>query len=113
MGKLYCSLILLFVSVNTLFATDTTSTATLNGYITGGEAVQEGVLISITGLISVFAALATIALLISALPLLLSVLNKYVPEEAPHKKAPAKKSNDNGGSVALAIAAAFHKRNKG
>ena len=63
--------------------------------LTGYEAVVQanGFAITITGLLIVFAALATISLFIAALPKLLHALGPYLPEIHSHHDQPAPSSS--------------------
>ncbi len=82
------------------------------------ENVMQGAITSAIGIFIVFTALAALALIIAALPTILTVVNKFIPEGSGHghghggsvaKKKPA--SDDS--AIAVAIAAAFHKDNSG
>ncbi len=79
-----------------------------------GVAAGNGWMVTITGLLTVFSALSAIALILSALPFFMGILAKYIPEPSvAAKKAPAKKAADNNAQLAVAIAAAIHKRKNG
>ncbi|MFW5960162.1 MAG: OadG family protein [Chitinivibrionales bacterium] len=72
-----------------------------------------GLSISVTGMLSVFIALAVISLVVSWLPYLLSFVNRIVPEkeEVQKKKRPGRAGAGSGAAdegVAAAVAAAYH-----
>ena len=66
-----------------------------------------GVDIALAGMIIVFVALATMAFIISLLPLVVGSLEKIVPVEQVTTRKTAKKTTDDD-AVAVALAFAFH-----
>ncbi len=79
-------------------------------YGLAGIEAGHGILVSSTGMLIVFTALAGIAILIGLLPHFMALLAKVVPEVQPtKKKAPKKSTSGDDEAVAIAIAIANHK----
>ncbi len=96
--------------LDTASAADTVAAVTKLYGLEGINAGQ-GFLVSSTGMLIVFAALAGIATIIGLLPKLMTVVAKIVPETVPvtAKKRTQKKSSSNDDeAVAVAIALANH-----
>lgn len=75
-----------------------------------GMTISDSFLVSVTGMLIVFTALAGIALILSKLPLLMTQIAKVVPEPtaAPKKSARKQVSSNDDEAVAVAIALANH-----
>ncbi|MGM0442722.1 MAG: hypothetical protein ACQEQV_00865 [Fibrobacterota bacterium] len=74
----------------------------------GLEGISEGhgILVAVTGLVSVFAALVVITLMIAALPATLRLVSKVFPESHAEQVKSGRRTDDS--EVALAAALAFH-----
>ena len=71
-------------------------------------AEHQGLALSVTGVIIVFAALAVISIVIAALPYMMSLLAKVIPEVTEPAHGGKKKKKKSDDEIAIAIVLANH-----
>ena len=75
------------------------------------EKLEAGCYLLVIGMGTVFIFLTIMIYVMKLSSTIISIVNKYWPEEIPAEKAQTKnKSTDNGTEIALAIACALHER---
>jgi len=80
--------------------------------LTMGDKVIEATMVSIIGMVIVYAVLVVISFVIALTPKFLAILNKYIPEpQGKHGASKKKAAPADDSAVAVAIAAAIHKNN--
>lgn len=90
----------------------TTVVAAVVDTLTLGEQVVEATMVSIIGMLIVYAVLVVISFVIALTPKFLEILNKYIPEpQGKHGASKKKAAPADDSAVAVAIAAAIHKKN--
>ena len=72
--------------------------------------IIDGIMLSVTGMFIVFAALAGIAVILGVFPKFMSVLNSIIPENTVgHGSKKVVRTVNDDSAIAVAIATAFHK----